>query len=154
MNKNQKRAINRSYNARLFKVLEITRHKPTFPTEITTLIFDFAKAMAIGEKINAEITKGKTKMHEALIIIRTLHEIDDDLFFDASYRGACDRVVEFLTIVPWPLNKEDECESKLLLKFVHDQFRVNGPPAWELTLQARFKHYPFKPEDYLPEKWV
>ena len=51
---NEKMSINSRYNARLLKVLEITRQKPVFPTEILRIVFDFAKSMEIGEKIELE----------------------------------------------------------------------------------------------------
>ena len=155
MNKNQKRSITRSYNARLYKVLEITRHKPLFPTAILTLVFNFAKSMAIGEKMTQlETKKGKTEMHQCLLIMRFCDQINTTTMDDLANKLMLERVVDFLTIVPWPLSEGDKAEYNLLKECVHDKFLGGAPAMFLLTLEERFVLYPFVEAEYAPEKWL
>lgn len=154
MNKNQKKTINRRYSVRLTKVLEITKHKPVFPTVITTLIFDFAKQMAIGDKMNQiETTNGKKEMHKALLTISSANDIDEDLFRDKLNLQVLERVIDYLTIVSWPLSPEDKSEFNMLKEYVQQQFVEGAPPMYLLILKKRFDMFPYTPERYVPEKW-
>ena len=154
MNKNQKRSITRRYNARLFKVLEITRQKPLFPTEILRMIFGFAKSMAIGAKmIEVETTLGKTAMHNAILTIRSVQEIDEDILLDDFNMHLLRRVVAFAVTIEWPLCKEDQEEYDIITECVQKTFVDGSPPMFQLILQRRIEMNPYEPENYTREKW-
>ena len=155
MNRNQKKSITRRYNARLFKVLEITRQKPVLPTDILRLVFDFAKAMAIGAKMTeVETALGKTEMHNAIITIRSVHEIDQTILDDEFNQHLLERIVDFATIIKWPLSTAEKDEYDVIKECVQKSFIEGSPPMFQRILKKRIEMNPYDPENYTREKWL
>ena len=155
--KNQKRAITRRYNARFFKVLEITRAKPKFPTDVLRLLFNFAKSMEVGEKkntneITATIVTRKMGLHKGLLTLMLVREINVNVREDPEWNSERCWLLRYFVERSWPLSKKEQDDSGELVRWIQEKYVDGAPPLFTHMLKTKGDRLMFKPEFYANDK--